>query len=124
VTDYEEFAAFDQFVPPSDAAWRHVCRKARRLFPLDAPLAIVRRKLPGNDAARWYGDASGHRITISPRLALGSAIDALLHELTHAWLCEHDRAETDHGDAFWIVFGKFYRAWMQEPAVLDQRSPP
>jgi hypothetical protein len=129
VTQIDAFRAADQFLPPTAAAWRHATRKARTLYPLDKPLRIVRRRPPGATAAEqtaacWYGLTDedealvGHVIYIDPRLPLNAAIDGLLHELAHAW-CEENGIdvgpnEAEHSDAFWLVFGKFYRAWMQE----------
>lgn len=127
MTDQEIYRTAPQHKPPGPAAWRHICRKARQLFPLDQPLWIRRARIKGFDAD-WCGRYTksgkivGHDIRIEKRLSLAATVDAMIHEFAHAWLAEQPEgdAHRDHGDAFWLTFGKFYRAWMEEVERLPK----
>lgn len=113
--------AEDQYVSPTKM--RELVRKARRLFPLDAPVVVKRRSM--KEYAGWcettYRGKKGlerpvlHTITIDAQIGKAAVVDALLHEWAHALDSEGRPDPTAdvylHDAVFWDIYGQLYRAW-------------
>ncbi len=100
-----------------DKKFQEYVRRCRLLNPLRISVTIRRQsaKIDGDACADTELLAKGViLIRIWKGMCKQATVDALLHEWTHAILCDDGYSDEDwmgHGPLFWTTFGEVCAAW-------------
>ena len=78
-------------------------------MPIDKPISVRRVKLSPTLYGEVYLQKNKYLIRIDKNLLENSAMDILIHELSHvmAWSCE------EHGREWGIAYSKVYRLYLK-----------